>query len=112
MYRPLRITGLFLASLTIVTVALAQQSGSQGRVTMPAQSATLLAIALPEDGKARLSRPSEPRRARTDCLAETCETPPKSGQSAQANARAPDGCGDGTVARDRNGKIIRRICQF
>lgn len=112
MYRPLRITGLILASLTIVTVALAQQSGSLGRVTMPVQSATLLAIALPEDGKARLSRPSEPRRARTDCPAETCETPPKSSQSAQADARALGGCGDGTVARDRNGKIIRRICQF
>lgn len=111
MYRPLRITGLILASLTIVTVALAQQSGSQGRVAMPMQSATLLAIALPEDGKARLSRPSEPRRARTDCPAETCETPPKSGQSAQADARTQGGC-DGTVARDRNGKIIRRICQF
>ncbi|PZN99063.1 MAG: hypothetical protein DCF30_12670 [Hyphomicrobiales bacterium] len=110
MYRPLRITGLILASLTVVTVALAQQSGSQGRMTMPPQSATLLAIALPEDGKARLSRPSEPRRARTDCQAETCETPPKSGQSAQANARTSDGCG--LVAHDRNGKIIRRICQF
>lgn len=112
MSRHLRISGLFLASLTIVTVALAQQSGSQGRVTMPAQAPTLVAVALPEDGKARLSRPSEPRRARTDCPVETCETPPKSGRSAQAEARTQDGCGDGTVARDRNGKIIRRICRF
>jgi hypothetical protein len=111
MSRRLRITGLFLASLTIVTVALAQQSGSQGRVTMPAQAPALVAVALPED-KARLSRPSEPRRARTDCPAQTCDTPPKSGQSAQVDARAQDGCGDGTVARDRNGKVIRRICQF
>ncbi|PTM42921.1 hypothetical protein [Bosea sp. 124] len=109
MSRHLRIAGLFLASLTIVTVALAQQSGSQGRGDM-APRAT--AIAAMDEGKPRLSRANEPRRARTDCPAETCDTPPKPARSAQAEGSVQGGCGnDGTSARDRNGKVIRRICQ-
>eukprot|EP01038_Epipyxis_sp_PR26KG_P002565 gene2565-3627_t len=46
MSRALRLCGFFLASLTIATVALAQQNGRQGRVTLPAGAPGLtLAIA-------------------------------------------------------------------
>lgn len=109
MSRPLRITGLTLASLTIVTVALAQQSGGQGRSDAPPQAAVVTAG---DPGKARLSRAAQPRLALTDCPIHACDTPPKTARTAQADAAAQQGCGgDGTVARDRNGKAIRRICR-
>ena len=107
MSRSLRITGLFRASRTLVTVALAQQSGGKSRNDGPP-----LAVVAADEGKARLSRMIEPRRALTDCPAGVCDTPPKAARTAQTEALAQHGCGsDGTVARDRNGKTIRRICQ-
>jgi hypothetical protein len=109
MSRPLRITGLFLASLTIVTVALAQQSGGTGRSDAPPLAAVVSAA---DQGKARLSRAADPRRAVTDCPAEACDTPPKATQAALNDATVQGGCGEGANARDRNGKPIRRICQF
>ena len=114
MFRHLWIAGLVLSSLTIVTVGLAQQSGSQGRVALPAQSPALAAVALSDAGKARLSRMVEPRRALADCGAKACDTPPKTDHAAvQAETAAQVGCGDqAPAARDRNGKPIRRICQF
>jgi hypothetical protein len=111
MSRALRLCGVLLASLTIATVALAQQNGRQGRVTLPA-GAPGLTLAIAAEDKARLTRPSESRRTRTDCPAESCDTPPKRGDFAQADASAVDGCGEAPVARDRNGRIIRRICQI
>ena len=109
MSRPLRITGLFLASLTIVTVALSQQSGGTGRGELSPLAPVVTAA---DQGKARLSRAAEPRRALTDCPVEACDTPPKGARTAQDETQASGGCrGDGTVARDRYGKIIRRICQ-
>lgn len=109
MSRALRITGLFLASLTIVTVALAQQSGGTGR----SDAAPLAPVVTAADqGKARLSRIAEPRWALTNCQAQACDTPPKGASTARDDTQATGSCnGDGTVARDRNGKIIRRICQ-
>jgi|UPI00082A5FE8 hypothetical protein len=112
MSRALRYCGFFLASLTIATVALAQQNGRQGRVTLPA-GAPGLTLAIAAEDKARLTRPSEPRRARTDCPTDSCDTPPKGGRTAQDETQAMGACnGDNTVARDRNGKVIRRICQI
>lgn len=107
MSRALRLCGFFLASLTIATVALAQQDGRQGRVTLPA-GAPGLTLAIAED-RARLTRPSEPRRARTDCPSESCDTPPKTGGAADAGATSVDGCGAAQAALDRNGRVIRRI---
>jgi hypothetical protein len=107
MSRSLRIIGLFLASLTIVTIALAQQSGGKSRNDVPPQ-----AVVAADEGKARLSRMAEPRRALADCPAGVCDTPPKAARTAQTESWAQHGCGsDGMVARDRNGKAIRRICQ-
>ena len=109
MSRALRLCGFFLASLTIATVALAQQNGRQGRVTLPA-GAPGLALAIAAEDKARLTRPSEPRRARTDCPSESCDTPPKTG-GADAGATSVDGCWSAPPALDRNGRVIRRICR-
>ena len=108
MSRALRRCGFFLASLTIATVALAQQNGRQGRVTLPA-GAPGLTLAIAAEDKARLTRPSEPRRARTDCPAESCDTPPKPGGA--VGATSVDGCGAAPAALDRNGRVIRRICR-
>lgn len=109
MSRPLRVTGFVLASLTIVTVALAQQSVGTGR----SDAAPLAPVVTAADqGKARLSRIAQPRWALTDCQAQACDTPPKGARTAQDDTQARGVChGDGTVARDRRGKIIRRICQ-
>ncbi|KPF71848.1 hypothetical protein IP69_05070 [Bosea sp. AAP35] len=108
MSRALRITGLFLASLTIVTVALSQQSSGTGRGDLPPLKPIVTAA---DQGKARLSRVAEPRRALTDCPVAVCDTPPEGVRTVQDLTRVSGGCnGDGTVARDRNGKIIRRIC--
>ena len=107
MSRSLRIAGFALASLTIVTVALAQQSGGTSRTDI-----VPVAVVAADEGKARLSRSVEPRRALTDCPAGVCDTPPKGARTAQTENWAQHGCGsDGMVARDRNGKAIRRICQ-
>lgn len=109
MSRPLRVTGFVLASLTIVTVALAQQSGGSGRSDA---SPLAPAVTAADQGRARLSRIAEPRRDLTDCQAQACDTPPKDARSAQDDTKAMGACkGDGTIARDRNGKVIRRICQ-
>lgn len=107
MSRSLRIIGFALASLTIVTVALAQQSGGTSRTdVVPA------AVVAADEGKARLSRLAEPRRALTDWPAGICDTPPKGARTAQTESWTQQGCGgDGNIARDRNGKPIRRICQ-
>ena len=110
MSRALRLCGFFLASLTIATVALAQQNGRQGRVTLPA-GAPGLTLAIAAEDTARLTRPSEPRRARTDCPSESCDTPPKTG-GAEAGAMSVNGCGAPAAALDRNGRVIRRICRW
>ncbi len=110
MSRALRLCGFFLASLTIATVALAQQNGRQGRVTLPAGEPGLT-LAIAAEDKARLARPSEPRRARTHCPSESCDTPPKTGGAADAGATSVDGCGVAPAALDRNGRVIRRICR-
>lgn len=110
MSRALRLCGFFLDSLTIATVALAQQNGRQGRVTLPA-GAPGLTLAIAAEDKARLTRPSEPRRARTDCPSESCDTPPKTDGAADAGATSVDGCGAAPAALDRNGRVIRRICR-
>jgi hypothetical protein len=110
MSRALRLCGFFLASLTIATVALAQQDGRQGRVTLPA-GAPSLTLAIAAEDKARLTRATEPRRARTDCPSESCDTPPKTGGAADAGATSVDGCGAAPAALDRNGRVIRRICR-
>ncbi len=110
MSRPLRTLGLLLASLTIVTVALAQQSGGKSRSDDPSPAAVVTAA---DQGKAKLSRAVEPRRAVTECPTQACDTPPKGARTAQDETQVSGGCGsDGTIARDRNGKVIRRICQF
>lgn len=107
MSRSLRIIGFALASLTIVTVALAQQSGGTSRTDVVPVS-----VVAADEGKARLSRSVEPRGALTGCPAGVCDTPPKAARTAQTESWAQQGCGsDGNVARDRNGKTIRRICQ-
>ena len=109
MYRPVRTLGLLLASLTVVSVALAQQNGGKGS-NVPPLAAVVVAT---DQGKAKLSRAVEPRRAVTDCPAEACDTPPKGARMAEDETQLSGGCGsDGTIARDRNGKVIRRICQF
>ena len=107
MSRSLRIAGFALASLTIVTVALAQQSGGASRSDM-----VPVAVATSDQGRARLSRSVETRRALTDCPAGVCDAPPKSARTAQTEIWAQQSCaGDNNVARDRNGNAIRRICQ-
>jgi hypothetical protein len=107
MSRSLRIAGFALASLTVVTVALAQQSGGANRANV-----VPVAVVAADEGKARLSRLAEPRRALTDCPAGACDTPPKNARALQPAFSVEQGCGgDGNVARDRNGKPIRRICQ-
>lgn len=108
MYRPVRTLGLLLASLTVVTVALAQQSSGKGSV--PPLAAVVTAA---DHGKAKLSRAVEPRRAVTDCPADACDTPPKGARTALEETQVSGGCnGDGTIARDRSGKVIRRICEI
>lgn len=107
MSRSPRIAGFALASLTIVTVALAQQSGGASRTDV-----VPVAVVAVDEGKARLSRSVETRRALTDCPAGVCDTPPKGARTAQTEASARQGCSsEGPIARDRNGKAIRRICQ-
>jgi len=112
----LQITGFLLATLTISGVALAQQGGGGGAGGGNGDAGggenSIIALRLKDHERLRVTRPVQMRAAAAggDCLAQACNNPPQRGEP---RIQFVDACGgDQNVARDRQGRIIRRICQF
>jgi hypothetical protein len=105
------IAGFLLASLTVATVALAQQGGGggQGGGDAGGSDNSVVALRLQDHEQARLSRAVSLRSAEADCIGHACNEQPRR----RAEVQLVDNCGgDLRVARDRNGRVIRRVCEI
>jgi hypothetical protein len=119
MNRTLRFVGLVLASLTISTVAMAQQGGGgrggdgSGGSGNSGDSSVL--EVLREDAKrARLTRAVEPRRGAANCITHACEQPPGTqipprDRIAQFDAACAGG--ELLVLRRADGRTVRYVCR-
>lgn len=112
MNRSIRFTGLVLASLTISTVAMAQQGGGgrggDGGGSGGGGDPSILQL-LHEDAarKARLTRAVEPRQGPgSNCPTHLCSEPPRRAQLDNACAG-----GEVFVYRGRDGQVIRAFCE-
>jgi hypothetical protein len=110
MNRSIRIFGWVLSSFTVASVAIAQQSGGQGRN----EYAALPMLQDDASHKPRLTRPVERRNAGTGCITQTCAEPPATPQRPIRVVRYNAGCtGSETFSyRDYDGQIIRGSCTF
>ena len=108
------IAGFLLASLTVATVALAQQGGGGGQGGDAGGSDnSVVALRLQDHEQARLSRAVSLRSAGSDCIGHACNEQPLRRPPARAEVQLADNCGgDLRVARDRNGRVIRRVCEI
>ncbi|CAH1678860.1 Flagellar motor switch protein FliM [Hyphomicrobiales bacterium] len=109
----LQIVGFLFATLTLSGVALAQQGGGGGGGSSGDAGGgddSVIAVRLKDQERLRVPRASQTRAAGSNCITHACNEPP---QRAQPVTYAADNCGgDYVVARDRQGRIVRRICQF
>ncbi|RDJ24234.1 hypothetical protein DWF00_03905 [Bosea caraganae] len=126
MNRAIRITGLILASLTVSTVAMAQQGGggngggggggAGGGSAGGGGDNSIIALRLQdhERSRARLTRPVQPRRGSTDCITHACNEPPPQRRQPAELARLNESCGGGEylVIRNRQGQVVRYVCEY
>lgn len=126
MNRTIRFTGLILASLTISTVAMAQQGGGNGGGrggdggnggggnAGGGDPSILQVLRENEVSKARLTRAVE-RRASPNCITHVCaEPPPRQPPVIRRHMASADAaCAGGEVfaVRSRSGEIIRYFCE-
>lgn len=118
MNRSIRFAGLVLASLTISTVAMAQQGGGgrggdggAGGGGGGGDPSVLQVLRDDFDRKARLSRAVEPRRAGANCITHACnERPPSRRPNRVAEVDNACAGGDVYIVRDRQGQVIRAFC--
>jgi hypothetical protein len=122
MNRAIRITGLILASLTVSTVAMAQSSGGNGGGGGGGASGgsaggggdnSIIELRLQDHERARLSRAVEPRRGGSNCITHVCNEPPPSRRPPAGLTRLNESCGGGEylVIRNRQGQIVRYVCE-
>lgn len=125
MNRTIRFAGLVLASLTISTVAMAQQGGGGGRGGDGGGSnggngggggdPSILQLLREDHARARLTRAVELRRAGTGCLTHVCnEPPPQRQRPVRQVADTGNACAGGEVfaVRGRGGQVIRYFCEY
>ncbi|MDR6870151.1 hypothetical protein J2Y55_001151 [Bosea sp. BE125] len=123
MNRTIRFAGLVLASLTISTVAMAQQGGGGGRGgdgggnggSGGGGDPSILQVLREDHARARLTRAVELRRAGTGCLTHVCNEPPPPRQPpVRQVAETGNACAGGEVfaVRGRGGQIIRYFCEY
>lgn len=108
MNRSMRVLGLALSSLTIATVAIAQQNNGQGKN----QHAALQLLHEEASGKPRLTRAIQTRPSGMNCLTQTCAEPPVVPQRPVRIVRYNAGCqgGDTFMYRDYDGQLIQGSC--
>jgi hypothetical protein len=119
MNRTLRFAGLVLASLTISTVAMAQQGGGNGGGSGGGNGSgggdpSVLEVLRDDAQKPRLTRAVQSRRGASDCLTHACEQPPGTqhpprGQIAQFDASCSGG--EVLVLRRADGRAVRYVCR-
>ena len=120
MNRTLRFAGLVLASLTISTVAMAQQDGGgrggdgAGGAGGGGGDSSVLEVLRQDAQKARLTRAVQPRRGSLDCVTHVCEQPPGTQYPPReriAQFEASCGGGEVLILRRADGRTIRYVCR-
>ncbi|QEL21570.1 hypothetical protein FQV39_02475 [Bosea sp. F3-2] len=102
-----RTTVFLFAVLALSGVALAQQARGTGGQSAAHADAILQGA---DQGRVRVPNALRLRYAETGCTTGICSEPPKSGPVDAAPAG--DACSSLGTARDRNGRVIRRLCAF
>lgn len=112
----LKVVGFLFATLTLSGVALAQQGGGAGGGNgggagdAGGGDNSVIAVRLKDQERLRVPRGSETREAGAYCVTHACNEPPRRDKPV---AYVVDNCGgEYAASRDRQGRIIRRICQF
>lgn len=118
MKNAIRISGLILASLTISTVAMAQAGGNGGGGAGGGASGggdnSVIELRLRDHERARLTRArQEPQRGSSNCLTHVCNEPPPSRRPPAALVQLNESCGGGEylVIRNRQGQVVRYVCE-
>ncbi|MCO5093277.1 hypothetical protein [Bosea sp. (in: a-proteobacteria)] len=102
-------TSVFLfAVLSLSGIALAQQARGNGGQSATHADAILQGA---DKGRVRVPGPVRLRYAQTGCTTGTCGEPPRQSEQTEA-VIASDACSSLGTARDRSGRIIRRLCAF
>lgn len=117
MNRTLRFAGLVLASLTISTVAMAQQDGGGrggdgGGGSGNNGDSSVLEVLRQDAKKARLTRAVQPRPS-PNCITHACQEPPQTRQPRGAVAQFDTDCsyGEFMVLRGRTGRVVHYPCR-
>lgn len=119
MNRNLRFAGLVLASLTISTVAMAQQDGG-GRGgdgggaggSGNSGDSSILEVLRQDARKPRLTRAIQPRPG-PNCVTHACQQPPETRQPRGSVAQFDADCtyGEVMVLRGRTGRVVHYPCR-
>ena len=110
-----QIVGFLFATLTLSGVALAQQGGgggggSGGQGGQGGDHNSVIAIRLQDHERIRVPGAAKTRAAGANCITHACNERPRQEPPPVLTA---EGCGgELRVARDRNGRIVRRVCEF
>ncbi len=122
MNRTIRFAGLILASLTISTVAMAQQGGGNGGGrggdggggNGGGGDPSILEVIRQDHEKARLTRAIERRRGAGHCISHVCNEPPTRQFPVRYVSQVDNACAGGEVlaVRGRSGQIIRYVCDY
>ena len=117
-----QIVGFLFATLTLSGVALAQQGGgggggnggggggSGGQGGQGGDHNSVIAIRLQDHERVRVPGAAKARGAGANCITHACNEPPRYEPPPVLTA---EGCGgEHRVARDPNGRIVRRVCEL
>lgn len=120
-----QIVGFLFATLTLSGVALAQQGGgaggggggnggggggSGGQGGQGGDHNSVIAIRLQDHERIRVPGAAKTRAAGVNCITHACNERPRQEPPLVLTA---EGCGgELRVGRDRNGRIVRRVCEF
>jgi hypothetical protein len=114
-----QIVGFLFATLTLSGVALAQQGGGNGGGAGGGGSDSsggqndnsIFAIRQQDHERLRVPGAAKTRAAGANCITHACNEPPR--REPPPPVVTAESCGDNLQnVRDRNGRIIRRICEF
>ena len=111
----LQIVGFLFATLTLSGVALAQQGGGNGGGGSDSGGGqndnSIFAIRQQDYERLRVPGAAKTRAAGANCITHACNEPPR--REPPPPVVTAESCGDNLHnVRDRNGRIIRRICEF
>lgn len=115
-----KMAGWLLVSLTVSTVAMAQQGGDGGRGGDGGSSSdgggggntSILEVQRADYERARLTRPVEQRRP-PNCSTVSCNEQPGPGNRERPLPVVHDSCGGGEVhlLRSRSGRVLQVYCE-